>query len=243
MKKWKVRPMEKWSWLLVPSLALAVAVLLSAGCAIGLEQGAQTAQLSALPPATPALGSRASPPPIARAVASTTAPSPSPAVTTGARERAVAARTPPDPRPGATATPTVGARQPPLSGTPPTEARGLPCPPSSRGACPECSGAERIPLGDARSRQEIVERARRHLAEHLGVRLEEVEVVQTTEESPCRASAERLLPPAKVPDRAYPDDPPPGLIPILHIILRADGAYYEYQSCGPWLCFCGQAQL
>ena len=112
-------------------------------------------------------------------------------------------------------------------------------PPLTRSPTPQAgrqptAGCERLPLGRARSQEEIVALARQWLAERLGVPLEKVEVVSVEEELWDEPPNCLPSPPAKVPDRAYP-----GPLPGYRIILAAEGAQYEYHSGRLWLLFCG----
>jgi len=93
---------------------------------------------------------------------------------------------------------------------------------------------ERLPLGRARSQEEIVALARQWLAERLGVPLEMVEVVSVEDELWDEPPNCLPSPPAKVPDRAYP-----GPLPGYRLILSVDGVQYEFHSWGSWLLFWG----
>jgi hypothetical protein len=229
-----VRLMKRWTRPLAFSLVGILALLLMAGCATGLEEGAQTVQLSTPSTATPARplptpsGSDATRPAPIAAAASAPGPSASPTAPADAQERTLPATTPTYPAAGATATPAAGASRAPLPGRPPTGAGRLPCLPPKNG--------ERIPLGEARSRQEIVDKARRDLAARLDLPLAAIQVVRVTETWPAEPPGPPG-PPRMVPDRAYPDEPYPGGLPTYHIVLSAEGVQYHYEACGTWLIF------
>jgi hypothetical protein len=225
-----VRLMKRWTKRLALSLAVTAAVLLIAGCTTGPQAGARAAQRSTRTAAAPG---RATPAPSGRdetlpapatTVASAAVPSASEIAPADAQEQALPATTPPSPRRGATATPPAGALPSPLPGRPPIEPRSPLCPPLPRG--------ERIPLGEARSRQEIVEKARRDLAARLDLPLAAIQVVSVAETRPGPPPG----PPRMRPDRAYPDEPYPAL-PTYHVVLSAGGVQYRYQACGQWLIF------
>ena len=92
---------------------------------------------------------------------------------------------------------------------------------------------ERVPLRRVRTQEEIVGVARQHLADRLGLPLEEIMVVSVEEAwwEDDALGCPRL--PGHYPDRAYP-----GPIPGYRIILYAKNAQYEYHSGRLWLIFC-----
>lgn len=101
-----------------------------------------------------------------------------------------------------------------------------------------CEGpavGERVPLRRARSQEEIVALARRHLAERLGISVEEIKVVSVDEERWENETLDCPRPPGHTPDRAYP-----GPISGYRIVLAFEAAQYEYHSGRLWLIFCGK---
>jgi hypothetical protein len=108
-------------------------------------------------------------------------------------------------------------------------------PPLPTRATPQARHEDRILLEEALTQQQVVERARRDLAERLDLPLAEVKVVRVSELRPAPSPG----PPGKVPDRAYPDDPYPGRLPTYRILLSAGGGLYEYEVYGRWLLFGG----
>lgn len=95
---------------------------------------------------------------------------------------------------------------------------------------------ERIPLGRARSQEEIVALARQDLAGRLGVAVETVVVVSVERqewEDECMACPG---PPCKCPARACR-----GPLPGYRILLAVAGVQYEYRSVRLWLVFWGVA--
>ncbi|MFW6135919.1 MAG: hypothetical protein ACOC7N_03765 [Chloroflexota bacterium] len=101
--------------------------------------------------------------------------------------------------------------------------------------CPGPVPGERVPLARAITQEAIVAAARQHLAERLGVPLEEVEVVSVEEAMWEDETLGCPRPPGNYPDRAYPG-PSPGY----RIVLAAGGVDYEYHSGRLWLIFCGE---
>jgi hypothetical protein len=137
---------------------------------------------------------------------------------TAAQETALPIRGP------ATALATWATTARPSRTAPPAVRTPMPLPRATRAGC------QRIPLGPALTREDVVEEARRHLAGWLGVVSDEVELVRVKEPTPPA--------PLKEPDRAYPDEPGPTYLAGYRLFLAARGRQYEYEVRGTWLIFC-----
>ena len=95
---------------------------------------------------------------------------------------------------------------------------------------------DRIPLGRARSLDEIAALACQDLAGRLRIPLEAVQVVNVESAAWDGETLDVPRPPGHSPDRAYP-----GPTPGYRIVLAAKGVHYEYRSGRAWLIFCGPA--
>ncbi len=124
----------------------------------------------------------------------------------------------------ATALATRASTARPSRAAPPAVRTPMPLPRATRAGC------QRIALAPALTRDEVVESARSHLADWLGVPPDEVELVRV--EEPTQPA------PLKEPDRAYPDEPGPTSLAGYRLILAAQGRQYEYEVRATWLVFC-----